>query len=314
MRLHYFFLRLNFFPYLVTRASSSNSPTMFPSAVSRVDLADAPQPSPKRRKRNDHDSRLSAEIHAADGPVARPGKVRGANLPQEYELMRLIAGLQHPHAAWNTSTPACEWPGVMCKEQTIIQIDWGHRSLFGSMQWECLPKSLEKMKANSARLNGTLPLDMMPPNLVLLYLFTNELSGELDLRHLPTSMRKLCVGDNKFEGEVDLTQLPPNFAVLTLQMNELSGEICLSEFPQTLRILYIGNNEFTGALDLSHLPPLLEELDAQYTEFEGTVLLDSLPKSLDTLNLDGCAVCGEIKEENAPSNLSIDGTDITVLE
>ena len=87
---------------------------------------DDQSPHMKRRKQH-RDVSSSAEVC---NPSSRPGKIRGALLPQEYELQRLISDVMSPDPSWKTSTAACDWAGVTCNEQgEVTEIDWSYSSV-----------------------------------------------------------------------------------------------------------------------------------------------------------------------------------------
>ena len=106
---------------------------------------------------------------ATDPPqstTTRTGKVRGMSLPPEYELTKFISNVQGLYMSWSTATPACEWDGVMCREEgEVIRIAWHARELSGTLHWDSIPRSVKKMDLSSNELSGcinfaSLPLDL----------------------------------------------------------------------------------------------------------------------------------------------------------
>ena len=96
-----------------------------------------------------------------------PSKVRGAHLPQEYALARLIQDIEPPHASWSRSTPACEWKGVSCdKQKRITKLHWYsgatklisrvemEQRFLGSLRWVWIPESLLFCSVAYNRLSG----------------------------------------------------------------------------------------------------------------------------------------------------------------
>ena len=138
-----------------------------------------------------------------------PSKVRGANLPQEYELARFIENITNPHATWTSSTPACEWQNVFCQDDTyVVVLEWDCLRLSGSVQWMWLPKTVLSCDFSGNNLSGTIPFEVLPQGLASLNVGSNKFFGVLDLSHIVSELDKLYLGDNKFQGCVDLTHLP----------------------------------------------------------------------------------------------------------
>ena len=114
------------------------------------------QPPPAKRRKQHRDMPSSRE-------PSRTGKIRGAILPQEYDLERLVADISPRHSSWTVAIPACKWEGVTCNEQeevTEINLD---------------------LDSFDSSLNG-------------------ELSGLLHLQHLPRTVLRTSVTANCFSG------------------------------------------------------------------------------------------------------------------
>ena len=246
----------------------------------------------------------------------RKGKIRGANLPQEYELAQAIQDIDShvPQPSWKTITPACLWKGVICDDrETVYKIQWCYFDLSGSMRWNRLPRTLKSLDLSANKLTGTLPCDVLPPQLLNLCLFKNELNGELDFTHLPGTLIEIWLADNKFEGCIDLSSLP-DLRTLRIQRNNLSGEVCLHSLPSTLEDLNLSGNRFTGALDLQHLPPNLKELQCDHNSFSGLVSFDRLPLSLTKLHLQECAELHGEENQNFIDDFACYGTKINIVK
>ena len=179
-----------------------------------------------------------ALLHGAteDVPRNRPAKVRGASLPQEYELHNFVEKLKHCLPQWNTTYPACEWPLVKCNPHGKLDtLNWSWVELEGPPSWVHVPHTLRFIDLSLNKLTGTLPLDLMPPEIITLDLHQNQFTGELQLDKLPLSMKELKLDKNAFDGWVSFSKLPIGLQVLSLTGNRnLSGNVVIDELPPSL--------------------------------------------------------------------------------
>ena len=114
-----------------------------------------------------------------DSQIQRPAKVRGVGLPQEYELAQFISGIKNSHISWNTSTPACEWNGVICEDgKHVTNINWRERMLSGALRWNSLPRTVNKFSAAHNNHTGPVHLYVLPSHLIDLNLLRNSFTGE----------------------------------------------------------------------------------------------------------------------------------------
>ena len=257
-------------------------------------------------------------FHASDivrVPCRLPSKVRGANLPQEYELERVVRNIENPHRSWNASTSACEWNGVTCDQDMHVEdIHWSFKdlSLFEfhecSFGFEFLPQTIRSLDIGRNELSGPVQLDLLPSNLNILKIGHNKFDGGLDLTRLPCTLEHANFNKNRFEGNVDLTLLPPSLREFS--SNTLSGDIVLDVLPQIMTVLVLHDNKFTGNLDLQHLPVSLEVLSCKNNCFSGLVQFDNLPPRLETLALHGNSELHGIVDYSSSSLVSIRGTKI----
>jgi len=206
----------------------------------------------------------------------RPSKVRGASLPQEYELARLIQNVETQHPSWSTATPACEWCYVECnQEEKVEEVSWSHTSLSGELHLSYLPFSVKIFDVSD-----------------------NQLTGSVDLTHLPEANCRFNLSRNRFSGQADLTKLPNEMEELYLIQNQFSGNVCLTQLPIHFLILALNGNQFEGTLDLEHLPIKMEALYLEENKFRGTVILDTLPPNLHDLWLnDNTELCGTLDKK-----------------
>ena len=246
----------------------------------------------------------------------RPGKIRGANLPQEYELTRLTCEIANPPSSWNTSTKASDWMGVSCDENSrVTRINWSYMDLIGTLQWDYLCSTLQEFQVWQNGFSGNVPLNKLPAEMTKLEISCNAFSGELDFSHLPEKMDTIILTQNNFEGCVDLTRLPEALTFFNINENNFSRSVCLSNLPSNLRLLGLARNHFTGPLDLQHLPPSLQVFEGHGNLFSGIVLLDCLPEGLRKLTLEeNTKLVGEIDKDVIPTSLRhirVDGTQIS---
>jgi len=263
------------------------------------------EPPVKRRKVVADDER--PEVTLASQSV-RTAKVTLANLPQEYQLAKLIADLENIDDSWCTETPACEWSDVDCDEdEKISNISWSEYDLVGKIHLEYLPLSLEGFAARANELSGTVPMDQLPPDLDTLILMYNILDGELDMTSLPKNLVGLYLSQNQFTGNVCLTRLPVGMKYIYLNHNHLTGALDLSLLPPKMRTLSLANNSFSGALDLSQLPLTIGGICLQENTFSGHVELTRLPCGLKTLDLsNNTGLYGEVKKSQLPQYIRPD--------
>jgi len=254
-----------------------------------------------------------------------PSKVRGANLPPEYELMQLIKELDVVPPDWNTLTPVCQWKGVHCDlEKRVTGIHMPSQSFSGALNWEMLPRSLKFLNVRLNRLTGGLPLLTLPPLLIQLDTDSNCLRGKVELQDLPVNSRKVILDDNQFVGDINLSCLPKELERLSIAENTFSGGISLTDLPLNMVYLKLSDNELNGPLNLTHLPQLLERLFLDHNCFSGLVSFDMLPQCLEylwvsnNLNLIGEVTYLELPEslrKTSPiTRIDTSGTNIVMIK
>ena len=235
---------------------------------------------------------IALALQGAD-PSAGPSKVRGANLPLEYDFARLTQDIVNPHPTWEIGIPGCKWKGVICRKETLLGISWSSYKLSGRLHFRYLPQIL--------------------PRFMLDY---NQLSGEMDIDTSPTSLVLLNLDSNNFSGSVHLDCLPPAMQRVYLLRNLFSGEIDFSFLPQTLTHLDLSRNHLRGAPNFELLSSCsrLQSLDLSFNCFSGLIKLDSLPSRLESLHLDhNQCLYGDIETSLLPENLFLTtgGTNVT---
>ena len=79
--------------------------------------------------------------------TVRLGKVTGASLPVEYDLMQFLQGVENHHSTWGTSTPACEWKHIDCDiSGNVVDLQWSHLHLRGELNLKYLPVILVNLQ------------------------------------------------------------------------------------------------------------------------------------------------------------------------
>ena len=222
----------------------------------------------------------------------RAGKVRGSDLPPEYDLLNFISQVQRPDPSWNSSTSACTWKGITCSTNAQVRaLRWVGASLCGTLQWKYLPKTTEIMEANGCDLQGNVDVTVLPQVLNFFCIRKNFFQQGIEFRHLPQRLSSFDVMRNVLSGEADLTLLPRDIRTLSIALNAFSGPLDLTHLPASLRSISLGNNNFTGHVDLSMLPPTLYEIFLiNNFRLEGEVEISKLPQSVALWNWKGTKI------------------------
>ncbi|CAK9229256.1 unnamed protein product [Sphagnum troendelagicum] len=189
---------------------------------------------------------------------------------------------------FNSSVPACEWPGIVCSQQQRIS----------------------SVTINGKGLKGTIPpgtLGMLS-SLKVLDLVNNSLMGEIpsDIGNL-TSLTFLILAYNNLNGSIpssigSLGQLK----LLDLSFNELVGEIPVS-FNKlwSLQLLNLKENHLSGSL-----PLLQSSWDLEVLDVSSNLLIGGIPPQvlnfcvrLQVLNLSNNGLSGNVPFEITKLNL-----------
>ena len=165
------------------------------------------------------------------------GKVRGVQLPSEYELARFVQTFANRHPTWDASVSTGSWKGVVCdKNENVQDIYWYGYKLNGNVSWEYIPNSVKHLSLANNELHGSVDIAALPRNMKGLQLQENEFSGVLELEALPPTITDANFSLNKFSGTVDLCHLPHSMKELRLNDNiDLSGFVYIRDLPDSLR-------------------------------------------------------------------------------
>ncbi len=139
---------------------------------------------------------------------------------------------------WNVTNAPCSWFGVTCNAGYVTEIylnDDGNGVYRGN------------------GLTGQIP-DLNLPNLEILALSRNQLTGSIpDFNHLP-NLQQLSLGTNQLTGSVpDFSHLP-KLQSFSSEVNQLTGTIPNFNHLPNLQAIWLGYNQLTGPIpDFSHL-------------------------------------------------------------
>ena len=166
----------------------------------------------------------------------KAARVRGALLPLEYDLERLVSNIVNPLPSWNVSMPAHQWEGVECSDGEVLEFVVECKKLEGSLECNTLPRSLTRFSVYKNKLRGELDLVNLPPHLCTLDASYNQFTGNIDLCHLPLTLTSLILSANKLRGHVTFTNLPSGMRNLSVRNNaELTGTVEVRLLPLSMK-------------------------------------------------------------------------------
>ena len=173
----------------------------------------------------------------ASNRCSRLARVRGANLPQENQLLRFFAGISNPHHSWKTDVALNEWRGVRVDEAgNVVKLIQVTKDLKGNIRMAFLPDSVTELLMSHNYLSGTVELEMLPSRIEIVALSSNLFVGEVNLCQLPVSLKELFLRENHFEGLVDFSYLHEGLIGISLNGNrKLYGEVIIKKLPQSLK-------------------------------------------------------------------------------
>ena len=191
---------------------------------------------------------------------------------------------------WLTDTSPCEWYGISCSENNLVELNLADNNLVGQIPIEIgYLSTLEVLDLRNNTLRGPIPPEIGNlNNLEYLDLAANESDGCLISGTLPVELGQLTnLITLQFDNCMIRGSIPPeignlgNLKILSLQGNQLSGPIPLEIFKLTQleSILLNGNQWLSGSLspEIGQLNNLTG-LSLGYNNFSGT-----LPEELGNL-------------------------------
>ncbi|KAK4481142.1 hypothetical protein RD792_012020 [Penstemon davidsonii] len=157
---------------------------------------------------------------------------------------------------WTTTTSACtaNWVGIKCTNNRVTAVSLPFLNLRGPIDALSSLDQLRLLDLRNNRLNSTLTPITQCTNLKLIYLSSNDFSGEIppEISSLHRLLR-LDLSNNNLNGPIpiQITQLS-KLLTLHLQNNEISGKVpnFLDSLPK-LKELNLSNNELNGILPKS---------------------------------------------------------------
>ncbi|GAB4856509.1 Leucine-rich repeat receptor-like protein kinase pxc1 [Ancistrocladus abbreviatus] len=179
---------------------------------------------------------------------------------------------------WTISTnpnPACtsSWLGVQCLNNRVSSLSLPNLNLRGPIDSLSSLDQLRFVDLHNNRLNGTLLSLTHCTNLKLIYLSSNDFSGQIppEISSLHRLLR-LDFSDNNLQGP-----LPPELSKLTRLLS-----------------LYLQNNLLSGEIpDLSHSLPQLKQLNLSNNELYGRLPADLLQEFGPNAFIGNAALCGQ---------------------
>ena len=242
--------------------------------------------------------------------LRKSSRVRGALLPQEYDLSRALRNVPNLRTTWTTDNSACKWMGVKCDaDLQVIEIKWSYMGLEGTVSWRDFPRTLRVLIMGQSaawyrnRLTGSLSSPDLPPLLAMFNIEFNNFSGEIALEYLPANLLSFEVAQNSFEGTASIHALPLTLIKLDLDKNLFSGRLNLMNLPSKFERLLMSNNMFSGSIVLTHLPNTILYVDLSDNNLSGEIDLSSLPPVLTDLSLRNNNFFGHIDLSNTPDSL-----------
>ena len=158
--------------------------------------------------------------------------------PTDYDAARAMLG--------GDEGDACSWCEVYCDDSKNVD----------AIHWH----------SESVELEGTVSFAMLPLEIVYVYLFNQNISGEIDIKTLPKFLDFFCVEKCRISGTLDLGSLPP----------------ALQEF-------YVERNEITALRNFKNLPEELRRFCIDEPNIiEKSIMIGALPRSDLHVRLDGC--------------------------
>ena len=161
-------------------------------------------------------------------------------------------------------------------------------------------------------LSGTFETFLLPPNLKIMVIPSQNFSGTVDFTKLPNTLTYLDFYENEFESSVNLSHLPNAIEVLSLRLNSFFGSVALDNLPRSLVELGLANwpgnpawHLLWGTLAAKSLPEKMENIDLSVNAFEGSLVLSDFPAAIENIELQNNKFSGEISLQNLRNSLQL---------
>eukprot|EP00009_Paramoeba_aestuarina_P009054 CAMPEP_0201517834 /NCGR_PEP_ID=MMETSP0161_2-20130828/8845_1 /ASSEMBLY_ACC=CAM_ASM_000251 /TAXON_ID=180227 /ORGANISM="Neoparamoeba aestuarina, Strain SoJaBio B1-5/56/2" /LENGTH=249 /DNA_ID=CAMNT_0047915455 /DNA_START=37 /DNA_END=786 /DNA_ORIENTATION=+ len=181
-------------------------------------------------------------------------------------LELLIAQMREADALKNTDgdfVPIESWDGIEFHDcGSVKSITWQYNQQNnyyfyqpgGSIELRWLPLKCTQVRITNLQLHGKLDTGDLPPDLEVLLLSMNCLSGTFSIDHLPREVRNVQIFSNNFAGSLDLQNMPRTMFYFDASFNTFSGKLHFTNLPDSLEILRLEDNRFSGEVSMRSLP------------------------------------------------------------
>ena len=94
-------------------------------------------------------------------------------------------------------------------------------------------------------------IDLLPPNLKVLDLSYNQLSGsDIPWNSLPSTLQYLYLQSNGLKGTIEWRLLPPELKMISVRDNDFEGDIKWDEIPKKLRMIVVSTDMADSSMEL----------------------------------------------------------------
>ena len=153
------------------------------------------------------------------------------NLPSSLRFIQL-QNTKFEKIAFNATLPKSFTKILVERSGTSGTIDFRHFS-----------QETESIYVGGNQLSGSVQIDHLV-NISSLSAENNLLEGSMDLQNLPNNLVLLNFSANQLTGTVNFGSLPPQLYTLHLQNNNLTGSFVVDSLPQGLRTVNLASNQF----------------------------------------------------------------------
>ena len=174
----------------------------------------------------------------------------------------------------------CSATGITCNsDKEVVQIKWGYMGLTGTIDESAFPPNLDMLSLKNNAISGNLP-SQWPRSLSILNLDNNMIKGPIIA--LPLQSRLVYLSNNQFSGVLP-TSLPSGLSEFYINGNSLTGTVPFLSSINKLHLGYINSvgNTFSGVLHLNSVSEMFLNGNS-FTD----VVLDN-PSSLSLCDISG---------------------------
>ncbi|MEO0044768.1 MAG: hypothetical protein RL329_4217, partial [Bacteroidota bacterium] len=168
---------------------------------------------------------------------------------------------------WLTNTPINTWFGVSLTNGRVTSIQLPQNQLIGTIPPNFNLPNLQQLWLFGNQLTGNIP-NFNSPNLQQLKLGRNQLTGNIPNFNFP-NLEGLYLNNNQLTGSIPNFNFP-NLEGLSLSNNQLTASIPNFNFPN-LQQLWLSDNQLTSSIPNFNFPNL------QYLYLSNNQLTGSIP-------------------------------------